>query len=146
MENTIKTIYFVRHGLCDTNNLMIGKELELNEKGIEFSINLQNLIDDEIDFIACSEKNRCRNTIKNINCSNKKYYAKNDFQNKIPLEEVKKYNRSIVCFCKEDIGNINEELNLFECNNTDESYQYIYKYEYDGEFTKVGIIETNFSK
>lgn len=146
MENTIKTIYFVRHGLCDTNNSIIGNELDLNEKGIKFSFNLPNLIDDEINFIACSEKSRCKNTVKNINCPNKKYYNKEDFQNMIPLEEVKNYNCSIICFCKEDIYFINKKLNLFDCKNSDESYKFIYKFEYNGEFTKDRSIETCFSK
>ncbi len=122
----MKVRYFVRHGLCD-NNTINDYILELNEKGISFSKKLPNLIPEEIEFIATSMNKRCTDTIKHIMCPIIKEFDNNAFRLSKPFEEAIKYNSSIICFCKEEISNVNEKLNFLKSENTDETYEFIYK-------------------
>lgn len=123
----MKTIYLVRHGEnCKEVNFDT-----LNEKGLQFALDLPSLLDcSKIDFIASViGKDRCKQTVKEIIEKYQPIYAEFDtiqFKNLIPLHETLKYENSLICYGYEEVGEILNEFKI-KIENKDELYEIILK-------------------
>jgi len=138
-------IYFVRHGLIDYKTQLLSKD------GQDFARKLHVLIPEEIEFIACDNEPRCKNTVlhfaahKKINTT---YYSKKQFENMEPLLEAQKIGTSVICYRIESINYLLRELDIptFNQNNRDSAYEKIFVYEKNKEIVTTTVINTGYKK
>jgi len=138
-------IYFVRHGLIDYKTQLLSKD------GQDFSRKLHVLIPGEIEFIACDNEPRCKNTVLHFAAHKKidtTYYNKKQFEKLDPLREAQKRGTSVICYRIESINYLLRELDIpaFNQNNRDSAYEKIFVYEKNEETVIKKVINTGYKK